>query len=579
MKMKNQKGFATLAVTVLLLFLITFNVFLGSKGAVLEQKSANNVYKSEVAFENAEMGSRILLQQLQAAANVVANDFTKCVAGSATAPSFCRVTANTDSVNLAYFASYDSTTKTITSTGYVSGGAMGSAPGASARTVTQRILYAAGTMGALGAPVTSALTTLGNVTLGGNTTIGSITAGGTVSTSGSSSVGSQTTNSSTFQMALLDHNNNVLLDASGNPVTRSLTSDEYFMYFFGNLCPVAKAAGNAANCKAEAPTTVANMSNGYVCTSACTLVDLKAQYAAGKNVMLLEQDGMRINSNIVLGTVTQPVLILVMNGGSVSINGNAKIYGVVYVDVVDAVTAVNCSCNASDTAATITQAPVMGDDTTKPIYGNDTTKPIGYSTSVSSTQCVKNGQDYSSSAKSCVTVLKDSYGNTLSPSITTAVGGYLPKWTSDTGFAQKITGYQQKIVGYKTTGATWGSTSYGLNANQAPACTVNACSSSASVCKPSDTVSASTSVGSTSMCSFAASAVSGSNNTPVTINVLGTWDNSGGGNALIQGAAITSGNFSGTGGIALVQNSTSVTALQNSPSICAPAPNGWSDMH
>jgi hypothetical protein len=546
MMKKRAKGFATLLSAVLLLFVVTLAVFITSTGSAIEQKSANNRYRTEEAFENAEQGLRAMISALAASPAKGAASFSlPPVAGVYT-------------VAYTYGAN-----PVIASVGTGSGGAT--------RTVTQRIVFTPAKNGPISGPISAALTALGNISISGSANIDSVNAGGTVSTSGSGSIGgsknvannpSVAQNSSNFKVTLLDNTGNVLLDSNGNPVTRGMTTDEYFVYYFGVLCPTAKSAGNAPACKAEAKATITASTTGYVCLTGCNNADLKAQYDAGKRVMWLEQGGMKINSNVTLGSTSDPVLILVMNGGSVQINGTSTVFGVVYVDVPDTQTTMNCSCYAQDRVTGITKSPVYQqvDDTTKPIYADDLTKPIY-------TDVTPPAGTYCSAKKGC----------TDSQPIT------IPEGHNYTiTYQKKIIGYQQKsiIVGYSTTGATWSTPpTYGLNANQAPACTVNACAIAAAQCTPANTVTATTAVGDTSTCSYTATAVSGTNNTPITIDVLGTWDNSGGGHALIQGAALTSGNFATTGGINMVKDSGAVSQLQSSPAAVTPASNGWSDMN
>ena len=473
--MKNQKGYVTLTTCLILVILIIINVFIGSKSSVIAQKSINNKYHSEVAFQNAEEGARYVMAALVATPALASADYNATPTPVVTATG--RYTAN--------YIYNGGVNPYITSTGYDSGNAQ--------RTISQYITYTPGTSGPVSTPITDALTALGNATIGGNASISSIKAGGVVTTTGSARVSATTT--SQFKVALLDGNGNELLDSTGHVVYRNMTTDEYFMSYFGNLCPTALSVGNAAGCKAEAETKVASMSTGYVCYSSCTNANLLAQYNAGKRIMWLQEGGMKINANVTLGSTIDPVLILVMNSGTVQINGTSTIYGVVFVDVPDQVTYNTCSCTATDFAFTNT-----------------------YVTNL-----------------------------------------------------------------WSTINQTWSTPEYSLtsNANNSSACTVNACLVSENKCTPANLVTTRSIEGTkvTSSCSYAATLVSGTNNTPVEIDVLGTWDNSGGGHALIQGAAVTSGNFSTTGGIDLVKSSGVISVFETSSASVATKSNGWSDMH
>lgn len=548
--MIKQQGYVTLVSTLILVFIVILTVFIGSKGTVLEQKSANNTYRTEVAFENAEEGLRVLMAQLTANPDLAQADY----------PAIATTTTTSTGTYTAKYFYNAGVNSHITSTGTDSANAT--------RTITQLVTAHAATS-PISSTINAALTSLGNITLGGNASSSSIEAGGTLSVSGSASAGSNPiTNSNAFKIALLDSNGNILKDSSGNTVYRQMTPNEYFMYYFGNLCPVAQAAKNADNCKAEAKITVQGLTKGYICdgiSQSCDNNMFVTEYAAGKRVFWITQNGIKINSKITLGSTTDPVLILIMNNGTVQINGGATIYGVVYVDVPDAAGTYTCSCTATDNAQATN--PIYGqvNDITKPIYGDDTTKPIYTLVNSGGTKCNDNS--------GC----KDS------------IGTVIPKNSRyTTTYQQKIVGYQQKtaVVNYDTTGAIWSSIVYGLtpNANNASICTVNACTSAVTKCTPPNSVtqSGSTTSGVTvsSSCSYGGTAVSGTNNTPVEIDTLGTWDPSGGGNALVQGAVLTSGNLnSSQGAISFNKDSAIINEVPGTPATVTKTTGGWSDIN
>ena len=54
--MRNQQGFATLGVALMMLFLVSFNSFISVKGSIMKQQSSNNAYYSEQSFHHAELG-------------------------------------------------------------------------------------------------------------------------------------------------------------------------------------------------------------------------------------------------------------------------------------------------------------------------------------------------------------------------------------------------------------------------------------------------------------------------------------------------------------------------------------------
>lgn len=477
--MNRQKGFATLLASVVMVSLVTISVFVGQKGSVLEQRAANNAYRTEQAFENAENGLRVMIAQLKAT-----------LAASPTA-----TLQNTSISSGSYTVTYDAVTQVISSTGLSASG--------SSRQIHQRIDFTPGTPPIIGTPVEDALTALGDIFVGGNASVESVKSGGSVSTGGSADIGSVNT-SDFFQKIIVNGVEEYLLKADGTKI--KLTEDEYFLRYFGNLCPVIQEQYNALRaiagttsvalaqqadgCKAEAKITVAARDDGYVCASGCVNADLQTQYDAGKRIMWLTEGGMKINANVTLGSVDDPVLIFVMESGTVQINGTSKVYGVVYVDVpkvsetVTNVTgSVPCSCTASRTK-------------------------------------LGNGAN------------------------------------------------------------NWSSISYDVAASQDAACTVSVCQAELVKCTPAG---GNLATGTVSSCTYATSAPVGDVEegvqTEVTIEVLGTWDNSGGGNALIEGAALTSGNFSTTGGIELVRNTGVVDDFQEGTSGDVEADvSGWSDL-
>lgn len=503
--MKKQLGFATLGSALLLLSLISLNTFISTKGSVMEQQSSNNAYYSELSFQHAERG----LKQVQSNINqyLAANPSTTTLANIPQA----QTTLNVPNV-------YSTTINgnTLISTGYVNGIGL--------RRVSQVLQLTAGSSGA------AALNALGAISLGGSTSATSVKAGGTIS----GNVPDQgIANSNEFKVALLDHNGNVLKDSSGNIVYRSMTADEYFLYYFSSMCPVAKAAYDngdltkADDCKAEAKNSVTANPKGYICNAAdCSSKTeddkITDAYNAGKRIFWLENGG--IDHQTSMGTVADPVLIFVMNipdaSKSAKINAGSTIYGVLYVDVLDTQTLVGCSCSAD---ASITNV------ITSTIYEDDLTKPIYTLVSTGGTKCSNNS--------GCA----DSLGNVI------------PK------NSRYVTTYQQKTSS-STSAPVYGNYSgYALNTPASPLCTVSACSSGAATATM--TCTGGTNIGDIGKCSFESSAVSGTNNTPVQIEVTGTWEAGGSGNSTIQGAVITSGNYSGTGNAAYIQNSEAITSL------------------
>ena len=547
--MKNkQKGMVTLFVSIMLLLLVTLNVFIGAKGSVVEQKSANNAYRTEEAFQNAE-------SQLALIKVAITNDITKSntnlnpLTAAQVIAKYLEPASNCTTGFPCISGAWVTTTGTnitgLKSIGFGSGNAI--------KTVTQRITLTGSTGGGA-----AAINTLGSADFAGNASATNVKSGGQVTFSGSGSVGGSNT---TTNNASITQNSTEfkVYDAASNTGYRAMTGDEYFMYWFGGLCLDAKADGDAASCKVEALRTVrADVQKGYVCDSNCGSLDdstLSAKYSLGKRIFWLE-GGM--NHKLTLGSVADPVLVLVMNvvdgGGTVHINGNSDINGVLYVDILPK----NCNCQASSTVTAISYAP-------REDYSNVitwTTYPY-----VIGNICVASGN------KSCTQKLSDGHGNIKT--VTTAQGS-------------KLVDPSLSVITYGTmsSGSPILTTPlYSLTGTNVAACTVLACQQAEVKCIPTTTI---TTVGSVISCKYTTNAVQDASQA-VQIDITGTWDNSGGGNTLIRGTTITSGSFTGQGKISFIKDDAAIVktiltgatgvGFNSVPAQIVVDPRGWSDMN
>lgn len=502
--MRNQQGFATLGVALVVLALVSFNSFMSIKGSVLEQQSSNNAYQSEKSFQHAELGL-----------NKVKTNINQYLIANPSVKDLSAIPTNQTTLNVPDVYSTAVVGNQLISTGYVNGIGL--------RKITQILQVNAGSDGA------AALNALGYVSLGGSTSATNVKAGGEIS----GNVPTQNyAHTNEFKIVLLDHNGQVFKDSLNNIVYRNMTSDEYFLYYFSGLCPIAKAAYDggdltkAKDCQTEAKATIAAEPNGYICESDCSSQaeddKITTAYNAGKRVFWLESGG--IDHKLSMGTENDPVLIFVMNipdaSKAAKINANSTIYGILYVDVLDTQTTIGCSCSVDAQVTALV---------TKKTYINDLTKPIYTLVSTGGTQCNTNS--------GCID----------------SIGTIIPKKS------RYVTTYQQKESG-STTAPEYGSYSnFALNIPSPSVCSVNACQ--VAISTASLTCSGGSQVGDTGKCSFLATAVSGTNNTEVQIEITGTWDAGGTGHSIIQGAVITSGNYNGTGNAAYIQNSTAITNI------------------
>lgn len=501
--MRNQQGFATLGVALMMSVLVSFNSFISIKGSVLKQQSSNNAYYSEKSFQHAELGL-----------NKVKANINKYLQDNPSVSKLSDIPQNQTTLNVQNIYSTYMNSNQLVSTGYVNGIGL--------RRITQILTLTVGSNGA------AALNALGTISLGGSTSASSAKAGGAISGNVPTQVYA---NSIEYKVALLDHNNKIIKDLLGNIVYRNMTSDEYFMYYFGDLCPIAQAAYDSgdltksAECIAEAKASVETNLKGYICNADCSTRTeddkITAAYNLGKRIFWLENGG--IDHKVSMGTESDPVLIFVMNVPDASkaakINAESTIAGVLYVDVLDTKMTINCSCSADAVITGIVEETNYEDDLTKPIYTKVTT---------GGTKC--------STRSGC----SDSAGTIIPFN------------------SRYVTTYQQKESG--SSSPEYGNFSnITVNSTSPSVCTINACQQTLSTANM--TCSGGSIVGDTGKCSYTATAVSGSNNTPVQIEITGTWNSSGSGHSVVEGAVITSGNYEGTGNAAYIKNSTVITNI------------------
>jgi len=191
------------------------------------------------------------------------------------------------------------------------GCADGQTPNATAGACTSRALLTQSTLfkkGLASAP-SAALTAKGNVTLSGSVEITNtdaatngttIHSGGTYSSGGSADL---VTTPGTPPDASV---------ASGDTTLSSLSDDRFFQGFFGES--KENVAADAVHVACNGP-----------CPSAIDAVDTQGK------VIWVDADptnGAQINSNVTIGSPTEPVILIV--DGPLQINGNVIIYGLVY---------------------------------------------------------------------------------------------------------------------------------------------------------------------------------------------------------------------------------------------------------
>lgn len=547
----NQQGFAVLAVSLIMLFIITVNVFMGAKSTIIEQQTSTNNYAHEIAVNNAEAGIAAMVNQLLsgvvAPPGIIGND-----------------ASNRQIYSVTYASPY------ITSIG---NGVSGSST--IQRAVVQRVRPSR--PGAL-ANAPAALNTLGNVLMGGSYTATSINAGGVV-TGKRENVGAITENSSTPRISVTTSDGTILLSSSGNPITRLMNPDEYFMYFFGpTFCNQAYANDDASQCTTEAKLFIANSQKGLICEINCGPTFL-TQYNAGKRYFWVT-NGLNINNSsgisqtTPLGSEADPVYIFIMDNSQLSFNGNSLINGVIYVHT--PATTYSCTCQAKTSVSSFLNTVIPVNDTTKdPLtwnYSRFATNGVGRVTGSGKSQTTTYANIcYPSAGPTCATPLSDGYGH--STTVLTNGGAYLPDPST------VLATYPLAIA----KAASWSLPSYALSGLSNPSqCTPSSCSDASNACQPLNAQSFLTKVGDTSTCNYqtvatqVVTSITGAIG-DVVIQVLNDSSFTGTGSSQVRGALITSGNISSTNGNGSVVTPTNGgSSLVGSP--LAIDPKGWTDL-
>ena len=548
----SQQGFAVLAVSLIMLFLITTNVFMGAKSSIIEQQTSTNSYAYEIALNNAEAGISAMLKQL--------------TNGVALPPAILGTDANSKQIyKVTYISPY------ITSVG---NGVSGSS--SIQRAVIQRVKPSQ--PGVLtNAP--AAINTLGNVTMGGNYTATSVNSGGRVDGK-RENAGLITEKSATFQVNITSSDGTILLGGSGKPLTRLMTPDELFMFFFGStFCHQAYLADSASQCIPEANGFIASSPKGVICDINCGPAFL-TQYNSGKRFFWVT-NGLSINNSSgisqtsPLGSDADPVYIFIMDNSQLSFNGNSLINGVIYVHT--PATTYSCTCRASDSVSSFSNTSLTVDDTTK-------TPVVSFSrfivNGIATVSGNKNNQVTAyanicyptTGSSTCSTSLTDVNGKLAT--VITNGGMYLPDTTKAV-----IISYPQTSVKI----AVWSSSSYSLYGASNPSqCTASSCSSASNVCQPPNLQSVSTKVGDISTCNYQTPAIdvitdNSGVSADVIIQVLNNSSFTGTGNSQVRGALITSGNISSTNGNGSVVSPSGINSnLVGRP--IAIDPKGWTDI-
>jgi Tfp pilus assembly protein PilX len=303
---KTQTGMSTLTMAIVLLVAMTSIAMYGTKTAKNEVIASANETRTSHAFESAEAGleyarAYINANTLSALTDADNDGYIDPIADAS-------LTSGTLENSDLYAFTFtnptpnDFNTILISSTGT-------SSDGSTTRTVSQ--LYSIQTALA-GTGPQAGFIARNDVTLGGSVSIAnpdtpySIWSGGTVGLSGAASTGNGDGDSSNQHSK-----GNDIVDEDSN--LASLSDAQFFDLFFTG-----------------SPDEIRNMATSYYSNTTDTNYNSDLSGKAGEIIWIDQTSGeARLNSNITIGSPTEPV-ILVING-DLHINGNTTIYGVVYV--------------------------------------------------------------------------------------------------------------------------------------------------------------------------------------------------------------------------------------------------------
>lgn len=300
----NQRGAALLVLVVALLFCVTWIVISLAKTGQQSIKMTANDIRAEQAAEAAAAGSNFGLVYFSKNSSLIVVD--------ANANGYIDAYSNASITNVAlsngssFSITYSNpTVNDLTLILITSIGTMGNA----SREERQLVKYTS----LMSTYSANGMTAKGNISMSGNSQVTntannqSLASGGTVTLSGGASTVTSTGTSST--------SGSIQSDVSQNNVAfSSATAEAFFVQFFGSSSASVKAAAN------------------YYYTNASNTNYNATLHGKTSTAIWIDQTGgtrATIDSNTVIGSLTNPVLLVV--NGDLTIQGNAQIFGYIYV--------------------------------------------------------------------------------------------------------------------------------------------------------------------------------------------------------------------------------------------------------
>ncbi len=303
--LKVQKGATTLLLTAVLLMTATLIITFAATFSRIQQKIASNQYQSSQAFQASEAGLAFGIVYLKNnSAIILANPVGGYI------PAFSD--SNTSNFSLPNGSKYTIVYTNPIANNYklihitVTGT---SADGTSTKQISQDVQFNSLLLN----PPSTTVSTKGNLSIGGSSqfinteTNKTVQSGGTVTFNGSGQTVTSSGTSSTSSSIKSDVQQNV-------SSTQSMSNDVFFQSIFGASMNTLKSTANYYY-QNNSNTTYNSQLNGVE-----------------DAVIWIEQTGgnAQLNSNVVIGSPTHPVLLIV--NGNIDFSGGVTIYGFVFVN-------------------------------------------------------------------------------------------------------------------------------------------------------------------------------------------------------------------------------------------------------
>ena len=308
---KRQRGVATLSTALILLLAITLMTFSAARVGVVEQQIAANDYRAKQALHAAEGGLERAVYNSNAVTPVLNTTYTDVLPGSTSKTPPCDVPGICYSyVYTSALAATSRNLLRVTATGY-------SDDGSARKTVVQYIKKYSVLRGLPSDPVRTAGSYRSDsnaIDIINNIKPNTIVAGGSVDTGGK-------TITSVNGVA----GAGIVAGSTTPGITGAANTAAEQEIFFQSVFDTSSAEVKSASLLIDCSGPCSAVANTGTTRSGPTITN----YGTPQSSLIWVKGNTTINSNTVIGSPTNPVLLVV--DGSLTLNGGAIIYGFIYV--------------------------------------------------------------------------------------------------------------------------------------------------------------------------------------------------------------------------------------------------------